>query len=324
MEHNYVKKRRDKADNGWFWKLFLILGLLAFVMILAIKVVSKQKKSSGQESEESVGDTTVFANNGEVYLAQEEFGENTNYEGGGNVVKDSQYMELNESACLNTLKAWNDAANQRNEAQLAELYGGVVEYYQSCLTNQQVRDSHTRFFKKYAYFYQYYDNVTFDFINGCQAQVRFDKHVQTVKSGAFTTYVSYLHMVLDGDDNVVIIGESDVTTDTNLGKRKIEMVKVDNSTSLDVIFCDANVNKRLSAFYWDLTEMGEKEEGPLATMLLTTDLARSSVNGIIGKGFKGQKDVYYCGGFASSGECGWPVIYTYNPKTKEKRCFFGD
>ena len=233
--------------------------------------------------------------------------------------------DLSEAMCLNTLKMWNNAINNRNEAQLAGVYSGVVKYYQTCLTNNQVRESHTRFFKKNAYFHQYYDNVTFDFINGCQAQVRFDKHVQTVKDGPYTTYVSYLHMVLNNEgDGALIIGESDVTTDENLKKRQVETVKVDNATPLDKIFCDANVNKRLEAFYWDLVEMGKKENGPLASFLMISDLARSGVDGIIKKDFKGQKGTYYCGGFVSGGECGWPVIYIYNPSTHEMRCIGSD
>lgn len=236
-----------------------------------------------------------------------------------------EYQELTEAMCLNTLKTWNNAINNRNEAQLAGVYSGVVNYYQTCLTNNQVRESHTRFFKKNTYFYQYYDNITFDFINGCQAQVRFDKHVQTVKDGPYTTYVSYLHMVLNGDDDgALIIGESDTTTDKNLEKRKPATVKVDNTTPLKAIFCEANVNKRLDASYWDLVDLGAKENGPLASFLLISDLPRSRINGIIKKDFKGQKGTYYCGGFVSGGECGWPVIYIYNPSTHEMRCIGSD
>lgn len=164
--------------------------------------------------------------------------------------------------CLNTLKIWNNAINNRNETQLANVYSGVVNFYQTCLTNNQVRESHSRFFKKNAYFHQYYDNVTFDFDNGCQAQVRFDKHVQTEDGGPYITYVSYLHMYLLLDD-ALIIGESDVTTDKNLEKRKPETVIVNNTTPLNAIFCEANVNKRLDASYWDLVDMGAKEDGPL-------------------------------------------------------------
>ena len=232
---------------------------------------------------------------------------------------------LSEAMCLNTLKTWNNAINNRNETQLANVYSGVVNYYQTCLTNNQVRESHSRFFKKNAYFHQYYDNITFDFINGCQAQVRFDKHVQTVKDGPYTTYVSYLHMTLNyDDDGALIIGESDVTTDKNLEKRKPETVIVDNTTPLNAIFCEANVNKRLEVFYWDLVEWGDKENGPLANFLLISDFARSTIKGIIKKDFKGQKGTYYCGGFVSGGECGWPVIYIYNPTTREMRCIGSD
>lgn len=230
-----------------------------------------------------------------------------------------------EAICLNTLDQWNKAINNRNEIQLASLYSGVVKYYQTCLTNNQVRDSHAAFFNKHAYFYQYYDNVTFDFINGCQAQVRFDKHVQTVKDGPYTTYISYLHMDLYGGIfSAVIIGESDVVTDKNLEKRRPALLEVDNTTPLNAIFCEANVNKRLDADYWDLVDMGAKEDGPLANFLLLSDLPRSRINGIIKKDFKGQKGTYYCGGFVSGGECGWPVIYIYNPSTHEMRCIGGD
>ena len=236
----------------------------------------------------------------------------------------SAQTELDEAMCLNTLKTWSTALNNRDEEKLANVYNGVVNYYQSCLTDKQVREDHTQFFKKYAYYHQYYDNVTFDFINGCQAQVRFDKHVQTTKDGPYSTYVSYLHMTLGDGNSVVIIGESDTTTDKILEKRKPQKVEVDNTTPLNAIFCDANVGKRLEVYYWDLVDLGEKENGPLATLLLTSDLARSNLNGVIKKGFNGQKGTFYCGGFVSGGECGWPVIYTCNPTTGEMRCMGGE
>lgn len=239
--------------------------------------------------------------------------------------QDYEYPELTEAMCMKTLKAWNDALNERDEQKLAELYNGVVNYYQACLTNSQVRDSHARFFRKNAFFKQSYDNVTFDFFNGCQAQIRFNKHVQMEKDGPFTDYIVYLHLTLsDDNEEAIIIGESDVTTDENLKKRYTATVKVDNNTPLDKIFCEANVNKHLDASYWDLVEMGEKENGPLAELLLTSDLVRSCFDGIIKKDFKGHKGTYYCGGFASGGECGWPVIYIYNSTTGEMGCVVGD
>ena len=42
--------------------------------------------------------------------------------------------DLSEAMCLNTLKTWNNAINNRNEAQLADVNSGVVKYYQTCLT----------------------------------------------------------------------------------------------------------------------------------------------------------------------------------------------
>lgn len=232
--------------------------------------------------------------------------------------------EISEAMCLETLKTWNDALNDRDEVRLATVYNDVVKFYQDYLTDAGVRNSHSRFFKKKAYYHQYYDNVTFDFINGCQAQVRFNKHVQTEKDGTYTIYVSYLHMALDGDNNVVIIGESDETTDKNLAKRKTNQVKVDNNTPLNNIFCEANVNKYLEASYWDLVEMGEKQNGPLASFLMMNDLPRSNIHGVIKKDFQGQKGTYYCGGFVSAGECGWPVIFVYNPTTGEQQCYWGE
>ena len=67
--------------------------------------------------------------------------------------------------------------------------------------------------------------------------------------------------------SAVIIGESDVVTDKNLEKRRPALLEVDNTTPLNAIFCDANVNKRLDADYWDLVDMGAKEDGPLASFL---------------------------------------------------------
>lgn len=123
---------------------------------------------------------------------------------GRGFAQDYEYPELTEAICLNTLEIWNNAINNRDEEQLAGVYSGMVKYYQTCLTNSQVRESHTRF------------------------------------SGN----------------------------------------KVDNTTPLNVIFCEANVNKRLDASYWDLVEMGAKKDGPLASFLLISDLPRSSINGI--------------------------------------------
>lgn len=238
--------------------------------------------------------------------------------------QDFENKELSEAMCLETLKTWNDALNDRNETKLATVYNGVVRFYQDYFTAGGVRNSHSQFFKKNAHYHQYYDNVTFDFINGCQAQVRFDKHVQTEKDGIYTTYVSYLHITLDGDNNVVIIGESDETTDKNLAKRKTNQVNVDNNTPLNNIFCESNVNKYLEASYWDLVEMGEKQNGPLAGFLMMNDLPRSNIHGVIKKNFQGQKGTFYCGGFVSAGECGWPVIFIYNPSTGEQQCYWGE
>ena len=239
--------------------------------------------------------------------------------------QDYEYPGLNSAMCMKTLKAWNDALNERDEMKLAELYDGVVNYYQTCLTNNQVRDSHARFFRKNAFYKQSYDSVTFDAYNPCQAEIRFNKHVQTEEDGHCTDYVAYLHLTLNDDnDGVIIIGESDETTDENLKKRQKTMVKVDNDTPLDKIFCEANVNKWLDVYYWDLVEYGEKEDGPLAKLLLSSDLARCSIEGFIKKDFKGHKGVYYCGGFISGGECGWPVIYIYNSITGQMGCVGGD
>lgn len=233
-----------------------------------------------------------------------------------------------ETASRNTLQAWTDALNTRNEKELKELYGQVVNYYQSFYTNEQVKNSHARFFKKNAYYHQYCDNVEIVFCNGCQTQLTFDKHVQTKIDGPYTTYKSYLHFIgsMDLDDTfkTVIIGESDATTDANLAKRVHKTLEVDNDTPLDAIFCNANVDKELDASYWDLVEMGAKEDGPLANLILTCGFPRGSINGLIKKDFNGQKGTFYCGGWAAGGECQWPVIFVYNPTTHKTWCIGGE
>ena len=107
------------------------------------------------------------------------------------------------AACENTLKAWNNALNSRNEDALDDLYSPVVLYYQSYYTRRQVRDSHSRFFNKNAYYHQYYDNVEVTYCNGCQALLVFDKHVKTDPDGPYKTYRSYLRF-MDGEDGAAI------------------------------------------------------------------------------------------------------------------------
>ena len=238
----------------------------------------------------------------------------------GQESEDFDIFAAMEEASRNTLKAWNDALNSRENTKLDALYGGVVNYYQTYYTNAQVKDSHSRFFKKNSYYHQYYDNVEVVFCNGCQAQLIFDKHVQTKKDGPYTTYRSYLHFI-DGEGHAVIIGESDATTDANLAKRATDTLSVDNATPLNAIFCEANVNKKLHAVYWDLVEMGEKEDGPLADLILTCGFPRGWIDGTIKKDFNGQKGTFYCGGYAAGGECQWPVVFVYKPATREMWCY---
>jgi len=223
------------------------------------------------------------------------------------------------TASQNTLKAWTDALNNRDEEKLASLYASIVKYYQSYYTNEEVRNSHSRFFKKSPYFHQYCDEIEMDFANGCQARISFKKHVQTKENGPYQTYTAYLHFISDGE-TASIIGESDATTDANLAKKKSEDLEVDNDTPLDAVFCEANVGKSLFCSYWDLVENGEKEDGPLANFILISGFARSYIEGVIKKDYKGQKGTYSCGGYAAGGECQWPVIFTYNPATQEMHC----
>ena len=226
-------------------------------------------------------------------------------------------------ACQKTLKTWNDALNTHDEDMLSSTYFTIVDFYQSYYTKDKVDKSHSQFFKKNPNFHQYYDNVEVVFCNGCQAQFTFDKHVQTTKDGPYTTYTAYLHFLYQFEDGAFIIGESDATTDANLMKRQ-KTFKVSNDMSLDEIFCEANVGKTISASYWDLVEMGDKEDGPLATLILTSGFPRSFISGVITKDYDGQKGTYSCGGYAVGGECQAPVIYTYNAKTKEMHCISGE
>lgn len=63
--------------------------------------------------------------------------------------------EISEATYLETLKTWNDALNDRDEVRLATVYNDVVKFYQDYLTDAGVRNSHSRFFKKKAYYHQY-------------------------------------------------------------------------------------------------------------------------------------------------------------------------
>ena len=221
--------------------------------------------------------------------------------------------------CKKTLNAWTDALNNRNEENLKKLYGSIVKYYQCYFTNEQVAESHKSFFKKNAHFHQYCDNIGVDFWNGCQAQLSFDKHVQTVKGGKYKTYRAYLVFFL-GEDGAIILWESDQTKDAFIEENRPQILEVDNNTPLDAIFCEANVGKKLEADYWSLVEFGEKEDGPLASMIASNGFPRSVINDIIMKDYMGQKGVYYCGGYMNAGECSWPVIYTYDSATGKVSC----
>lgn len=240
--------------------------------------------------------------------------------------QDGDYYDGSEEtilqACESTLKTWNDAINARDEEQLSSTYWGIVKYYQSYYTIEQVNDSHARFFKKNAYYHQYCDNLELQFYNNCQALLTFDKHVQTAKGQPYKTYSAYIHFLYDYQEGAIIISESDVTTDTNLEKR-YTLLEVDNDTPLDAIFCEANVGKKIAVDYWELVELGEKEDGPLANLILTSGFARSYIDGTITKDYNGQKGTYSCGGFAVGGECQAPVIFTYNPATGEMHCIGG-
>lgn len=227
-------------------------------------------------------------------------------------------VELQE-ACKSTLKAWNDALNDRDEDALDAQYASVVIYYQTYYMRNQVRNSHSRFFKKNAFYHQYYDNVEVLFVNGCQAMLSFDKHVKTVPDGDYKTYHAYLRFISDAE-GALITEEGDTTTDENLAKKPQKTLEVDNATSLDAIFHEDNVGKKLNISYWDLVEMGEKDDGPLANMIASSGFLRSFIDGTIKKSFDNEKGTYYCGGHAVGGECDWPVIFVYNPSTKEMRC----
>lgn len=101
---------------------------------------------------------------------------------------------------------------------------------------------------------------------------------------------------------------------------KSETLVVNNNTPLGAIFNDANVGKKLSAAYWDLVEYGDKEDGPLADLIMTCGFPRGFIAGTIKKNYNGQKGTYYCGGYAAGGECQWPVIFVYKPATKQMWC----
>ena len=231
---------------------------------------------------------------------------------------DADPIQAFKEGCMRTLKTWNDAINSRDEGKLSSTYCKIVRYYQSYLTIEEVDDSHAKFFKKNDYYHQYYDNVKVIFINECQAQLSFDKHVQMEKDKPYKTYHAYMHFLTDYQGGAEIIGESDQTTDTNLEK-KHKILEVDNDMTLNDIFCEENVGKKIEASYWDLVENGEKEDGPLANLILISGFPRSYIDGFIVKDYNGKKGTYACGGYAVGSECQAPIIFTYNPTTKEKR-----
>ena len=193
---------------------------------------------------------------------------------------DADPIQAFKEGCMRTLKTWNDAINSRDEGKLSSTYCKIVRYYQSYLTIEEVDDSHAKFFKKNDYYHQYYDNVKVNFINECQAQLSFDKHVQMEKDKPYKTYHAYMHFLTDYQGRAEIIGESDQTTDTNLEK---------------------------------------KHKGPLANLILISGFPRSYIDGFIVKDYNGKKGTYACGGYAVGSECQAPIIFTYNPTTKEKR-----
>ena len=128
---------------------------------------------------------------------------------------------------------------------------------------------------------------------------------------------------IEADTYKLWVGETQVT-DANKDKKVKLLTDVDNSTQLDAIFCDANVGKTLRASYWDLVEMGNKKDGPLAKMILSNGFPRGGVDGIIIKDYGGKKGTYACGGYAAGGECYWYVIFLYDSVSKTFSCVGSD
>ncbi len=236
---------------------------------------------------------------------------------------DANIEKSNTQMCMNTLNSWTKALNSRNLTQLEGLYSDIVLYYKSHLFKEQVLKSHNRLFKIYKYYEQRCENVKVEFINGCQAKLTFDKYVKTEKEGPEKRYQAYMLFAI-GEESALILAESDATTDANKDKKVKLLTNVDNSTQLDAIFCDANVGKTLRASYWDLVEMGNKKDGPLAKMILSNGFPRGGVDGIIIKDYGGKKGTYACGGYAAGGECYWYVIFLYDSVSKTFSCVGSD
>ncbi|MBP5326982.1 MAG: hypothetical protein J6Y98_03615 [Bacteroidales bacterium] len=229
----------------------------------------------------------------------------------------------NTQVCMNTLSSWSEAMNKRDEAKLNELYSDIVLYYKAHYNKEQVARSRNRLFKINKFYEQRCENVKVEYINSCQAKLTFDKYVKTAKEGDEKKYQAYLQFIIN-DDTAFIVAESDVTTDARMEKKAKLLTGVDNNTKLDAIFCDANIGKTLRARYWDLVDMGNKKDGPLAKMILSSGLPRGGIDGIIIKDYGGKKGTYACGGYVSAGECFWYVIFLYDPATKTFSCIGSD
>lgn len=228
-------------------------------------------------------------------------------------------------AGVEVLKQWNDDKNNSNADGLSLLYCPIMNYYGTNMENDAVIESYRKWCDKNPFFRQYVDNVKVTMTNGARMLISFDKHVQTTEGGEVKTYPSYLR--LSGyETSWQIIGESDLVTDANLGKRQknLSSVGFDNNTPVSSVFNIANVGKRIDTSYWTLVmESADGETpGPLATAMSQADniSMRISISGELKKNYRGRANTLYCDGYTEAGEAVFMTIWVYDLKTKKLAC----
>lgn len=93
---------------------------------------------------------------------------------------------------------------------------------------------------------------------------------------------------------------------------KSETLVVNNNTPLGAIFNDANVGKKLSAAYWDLVEYGDKEDGPLADLIMTCGFPRGFIAGTIKKIIMAKREHIIVAVMQRAANANGPKYFSFN------------
>jgi len=104
-----------------------------------------------------------------------------------------------------------------------------------------------------------------------------------------------------------------------------DLIYVDNSTTLDELFCDENIGDTIIRFdYNSLTMAGDYPNGPIAAAIINAHYVdcemigpQTAMYGVVKYGYKGQEYTYYCDGSTTAGCLTDPLVWVYNSQTKQ-------